>query len=90
LFNESLYALNLGTWLDENLKIEKPNFKTNDYDGSEPYRKVEIHVDINPRDKFKSNVAYKAAMGILTGSGFSTKAKNKSFAASCAADYLMR
>jgi predicted RNase H-related nuclease YkuK (DUF458 family) len=71
LMNEAVYSLNLGLWLDEHLHdIDKPNFKLNDYDRSLPIRKVEVHVDVNPKESHKSNIAYNAIMGMLCGSGF--------------------
>ena len=97
LMNESLYSLDLANWLDSKLTdgiYLKPKFKTNDYDGSYPTRKVEIHVDVNPeygRDKRnKSHVVYSSVMGMLCGSGFSVKSKPNGIAASCAADHLLR
>lgn len=97
LMNESLYSLDLANWLDSKLTdgiYLKPKFKTNEYDGSYPTRKVEIHVDVNPeygKDKRnKSHVVYSSVMGMLCGSGFSVKSKPSSFAASSAADSLLR
>lgn len=97
LMNESLYSLDLANWLDDKLidgVYKKPRFKNNEYDGSFPTRKVEIHVDVNPeygRDKRnKSHVVYSSIMGMLCGSGFSVKSKPTSFAASSAADSLLR
>lgn len=91
LMNESVYSLNLGLWLDEKLEnVEIPKFKPNDYDRSLAMRKVELHVDINPKENHKSNIAYNAVMGMLCGSGFFVKAKSQSFAASSAADYLAK
>jgi predicted RNase H-related nuclease YkuK (DUF458 family) len=97
LMNETLYSLDLANWLDIQLPdsvYKKPLFKNNDYDGSYPTKKVEIHVDVNPeygRDKKnKSHIVYSSVMGMLCGSGFKTKCKNESFAATCAADHLLR
>lgn len=97
LMNESLYSLDLANWLDSKLTdgiYLKPKFKVNEYDGSYPTRKVEIHVDVNPeygRDKRnKSHMVYSSVMGMLCGSGFSVKSKPTSYAATCAADHLLR
>lgn len=97
LMNESLYSLDLANWLDSKLTdgiYKKPKFKSNEYDGSFPTRKVEIHVDVNPeygRDKRnKSHVVYSSVMGMLCGSGYSVRSKPDSFAASSAADSLLR
>lgn len=96
MMNEAVYSLNLSLWLDEMLDgiYNKPNFTVNEYDGSIPTRKIEVHVDINPLEgnmkQNKSNVAYSAAMGMLCGSGFRVRAKPIASAASCAADYLVQ
>ena len=96
IMNEAIYSLNLSLWLDD--KLEEfyivPKFGENEYDNSIPVRRVEIHVDVNPDEgknkRNKSNVAYNAVMGMLCGSGFSVKAKPIAYAASCAADYLVK
>lgn len=94
LMNEAVYALKLSMWLDNNIKsfYIVPQFELNEYDNSKPYRRVEIHVDVNPLEginkKNKSNVAYKSIMGMLCGSGFSVKSKPIAYAASTAADLL--
>lgn len=90
MMNEATYSLYLGLYLDENLNINKPNYKRNDYDNSISFRKVEIHVDVNPNVNRRSNVAYNAIEGMLVGSGFYVKAKPIAPAASSAADYLMK
>lgn len=96
IMNEAVYALNLALWLDDNLEefYIVPKFTPNEYDESIPVRRVEIHVDVNPDEgtnkRNKSNVAYNAVMGMLCGSGFSVRAKPIAYAASCAADYLVK
>jgi len=91
LMNEAVYSLNLGLWLDENLEnVKKPEYKLNDYDKSIAMRKIELHVDVNPKPTHKSNIAYNAIMGMLCGSGFYVKSKPIAHAASCAADYLAK
>jgi len=93
MMNEAVYSLNLSMWLDEKLvDVKTPKYRPNNYDGSIPFRKVEVHVDVNPNANYKSNIAYSAIMGMLCGSGFSTKSKynNGSYAASSAADFLAK
>lgn len=51
--------------------------------------KIEIHVDLNPNKKYKSNVAYSSAIGMLTGLGYLVHAKPDAPAATCAADLLV-
>lgn len=50
-------------------------------------RKLEIHLDINPNPKHKSNVAVKEALAYAKGMGLDAKIKPHSFAASHAADH---
>lgn len=96
MMNEAVYSLNLSLWLDDHLEnfYIIPKFTPNEYDLSIPTRRIEIHVDVNPEEGIgkqnKSNVAYNAVMGMLCGSGFSVKAKPIAYAASCAADYLVK
>lgn len=95
LMNESLYVLDLGNWLDDRLlDTINPKYGPNEYDGSFPYRKVQLHVDINPdygkNKQNKSHLVYSSVMGMLCGSGFSVHAKPDSSAASSAADSILR
>lgn len=54
-------------------------------------RKLEVHLDINPNPKHKSNVAVKEALGWVRGSlGIDAKIKPASFAATHAADHIVR
>lgn len=54
-------------------------------------RHMEIHLDINPNPKHKSNVAVKEALGWVRGSlGLEAKIKPASFAATHAADHAVR
>lgn len=50
-------------------------------------RHFEVHIDINPSERYKSNAAMKEAIGYCRGMlGVEPKLKPNSFAASCAAD----
>ena len=54
-------------------------------------RHFEIHIDINPNPKHKSNVAVKEALGYVRGTlGIEAKIKPYAFAAMHAADHLVR
>lgn len=54
-------------------------------------RHLEIHIDINPNPRYKSSVAVKEALGYVKGSlGIDAKIKPSSWAASHAADHLVR
>jgi len=53
-------------------------------------RHLEIHLDINPSEKHKSNVAVKEALGYVTGMGMEAKVKPWSWAATHCADHVVR
>lgn len=54
-------------------------------------RKMEIHLDINPDPRHKSSIAVKEALGYVKGSlGLDAKVKPEAFAATHAADHLVR
>jgi len=54
-------------------------------------RHLEIHLDINPNPKHKSNVAVKEALGYVMGTlGLQAKIKPQSWAATHAADHCVR
>ena len=95
LWNEVEYLLELGLWLDEKLKGKYfVKHEKNAYDGTQPYRLPEIHLDFNPDEgtmrENKSNKLYKSAMGMFTGMGFSVVGKPSAFASSSAADLLCK
>lgn len=50
---------------------------------------LEVHADINTDPAFKSNVAFKDAMGYILGMGYVFKAKPHAFASSYCADRLV-
>jgi predicted RNase H-related nuclease YkuK (DUF458 family) len=58
--------------------------------GSHQDKLVDLDIDINPdpgeEGQNKSNMVYDAAVGWLTGLGFRVRAKNRAWAATCAAD----
>lgn len=54
-------------------------------------RRLEIHLDVNPNPKHKSNVAVKEALGWVRGSlGIDAQIKPYSWAATHAADHVVR
>jgi predicted RNase H-related nuclease YkuK (DUF458 family) len=54
-------------------------------------RHMEVHLDINPNPKHKSSIAVKEALGWVKGSlGIDAKVKPDSFAATHAADHVVR
>lgn len=54
-------------------------------------RHWELHVDINPNPKYRSNAAVKEALGYVRGNlGVEAKIKPEAFAAMHAADHLVR
>ena len=51
---------------------------------------LEVHADINPDPKFKSNEAFREAMGYIMGMGFAFRAKPLAFAGSCCANKIVQ
>ena len=50
---------------------------------------MEVHADINTDPDFKSNLAYKDAMGYILGMGYTFKAKPFAFASTNCADVMV-
>ncbi len=50
---------------------------------------LEVHADINSDPTFKSNVAFKEAMGYIVGMGYIFRSKPDAFASSCCADKVV-
>jgi len=94
LMNESLYALDLAEWLDNQIKdyYDMPKFGKCKYSGNFPTKRVEVHVDVNPEEGInkhnRSNMVHNSIMGMISGCGFLVKSKPDSYSASCAADLL--
>lgn len=53
-------------------------------------RKLEVHLDLNPNPKYKSNIAVTEALGYVKGFGIDAKIKPYSFAATHCADFMAR
>lgn len=51
---------------------------------------VEVHVDINTSEVFKSNIALRDAAGYVSGMGFMFKAKPQAFASSSCANKIVQ
>jgi predicted RNase H-related nuclease YkuK (DUF458 family) len=51
---------------------------------------ITCDLDINPDKMYKSNIVHDVGIGTLKGSGFRTRSKPNSWAASCAADLLVK
>lgn len=51
---------------------------------------LEVHADINTDPQFKSNIAFKEAMGYIMGMGYTFKAKPEAFASSYCAGKLVK
>jgi predicted RNase H-related nuclease YkuK (DUF458 family) len=51
---------------------------------------LEVHADINTDPLFKSNVAFKEAMGYIMGMGYTFKAKPEAFASSSCANRVVQ
>jgi len=50
----------------------------------------EIHLDINPKEKYQSNQLFNAAKGYIAGLGFDVQLKPDAAIASCAADHFLQ
>lgn len=50
---------------------------------------VDVHLDINPNEKFQSNILFNAAEGYIKALGFPVELKPHSAIASSAADYFL-
>ena len=76
LLNEVMFAVNAATGILDVLED----------------RHMEVHIDINPNPKYKSNVAVREALGYVRGNlpGIEPKIKPHAFAAMHAADHLVR
>lgn len=53
-------------------------------------RKLEVHLDVNPDQKYASNVVTAEALGWVRSLGLEAKVKPYSFAATTAADHLVK
>ncbi len=53
-------------------------------------RKFEVHLDVNTDARHQSSVICKEAIGYVSGQGFECKVKPDSFAATHAADHIVR
>ncbi|RYY93671.1 MAG: hypothetical protein EOO11_19330 [Chitinophagaceae bacterium] len=51
---------------------------------------LEVHADINPDPKFKSNEAFREAMGYIMGMGFTFRAKPLAFAGTSCANKVVQ
>jgi len=70
------------------------NLTLSDFEKTNPYRLVDIHIDFNPFEgeskKNKSNAAYNAYVPWLKGMGYRVWSKPEASAATSAADLLLR
>jgi predicted RNase H-related nuclease YkuK (DUF458 family) len=55
-----------------------------------PNKKIVVHCDINPNDKFQSSTLNQSAQGYVTGCGFEYRNKPGSWCATGCADYHTR
>ena len=95
LWNEVEYLVELGVWLDEELKGKYfINHEPNEYDGTQPNKLPIIHLDFNPfegkKRENKSNKLYTSAMGMFSGMGFKVVGKPEAYASSSAADLVCK
>lgn len=55
-----------------------------------PNVNFEVHLDLNPDEVRKSNIAHDSGVGYILGSGYDVKTKSDSWAATYAADLISR
>lgn len=53
-------------------------------------RKLEVHLDINPNENYKSSIIVKEAVGYVLAQGLKPVLKPSSIAAYCVADYIVK
>ena len=92
LYSEVNKVLELCNLLQEALKghYVRPDILVVD---RSKYNLVDAHLDLNPdpgNGHNRSNKVYAAGKGMLEGAGFRTFCKPNAFAASCAADLLVK
>jgi predicted RNase H-related nuclease YkuK (DUF458 family) len=92
LYFEADYSLELGLWLDEQLQGKYYIEHDKNADGSKPFKLIELHLDFNPEEGYNnlSNMLCDSWMGAFSGQGFRVKVKPDGFAATNAADLLVR
>jgi predicted RNase H-related nuclease YkuK (DUF458 family) len=95
LFHESNVLEDYSTIKNPKMRlINEVMFAVNAAHEIMPYvgnRKFELHIDVNPNPKYKSNPAVKEALGYVMGTlGIEAKIKPHAFAAMHAADHLVR
>ncbi len=100
LWKEAEFVYQIADSLDKTLRGEYfYKFDKNYYDGSQPTKLVEVHVDLNPKKNTKngsrltnnkSNAIYANVMGWLCGSGFKVMGKPYGYASSTAGDSLCK
>lgn len=100
LWKEAEFVYQVADSLDKTLRGEYfYNFDKNYYDGSQPTKLIEVHVDFNPKKTTKngakltnnkSNTIYTDVMGWLCGSGFKVMGKPFAYSSSSMADKLCK
>lgn len=85
ILEEAKYTMELAEYLDPFLlnykKIKKYSFDS---------KVITLHSDVNPKECWDSNKAYKEITGWFIGSGYDTRTKPYAWAASSAADFLCK
>jgi predicted RNase H-related nuclease YkuK (DUF458 family) len=101
LRKEAEFVYFIAESIDKSLRDDKYfyKFEKNYYDGSQPTKLVEVHVDLNPNKttkngarttNCKSNSIYTEVMGWLCACGFKVMSKPFSFGSSTCADRLCK
>lgn len=76
-------------WHEVELSKEVTDYLTKELKGIYD-NKICVDLDLNPSDKYKSNMVYNAGVGLINGCGYECRTKPDAWAASCAADLLCK
>jgi len=74
LWNEVEMSIDVAKYLKNNINLEN----------------IEVHIDINPDEEYKSNMAFQASIGYIKSLEFIPVAKPNSWVATCAADMIIK
>ena len=78
-------------WKEIEMSMEVASFiEEAVYENKKFEKFTEIHLDINPDEKWESNKLLSAGVGMLAGMGYKVLVKPDSWVAMCCADMLVR
>lgn len=77
-------------WREVEFSMQIADFIEAEVYGESDIKHVEIHLDLNPDEKWESNRVLGAAVGMLTGLGYLVKVKPEGWVATHSADWAVR